>query len=266
MKLSDNDDLSFIAENYDDKGWLNVTNGAWEMQLPQERDDESYPEDILYRTHFTIEDIPENIALLIDGFSGTKYSLYINGKLIEGELKRSKLDAEMKEIDILNYVKTGVNLVTVKLTVNRRTDGILDLLKIVGPFALKPEGDNYVIVDLPETIKTGDWTKMGLPFYSGTVVYIKEVEIPEEYLDGKLFFEAQCGEDILELAINGKNKVVPWHPYKTDITELLLPGKNRIEIKITNTLINILEAVKLKSGLLNQPKIRYAAKYNFKIK
>lgn len=266
MKLSDNDKLSFIGENYNDNNWLNVTNGAWELQLPQERDVESYPIDILYRTHFTIEEIPQNIALLIDGFSGSKYSLFINGKMFDGELKRSKLDAEIKEVDILNFIKTGDNLVAVKITVNRRTDGILDLLKIVGSFALKAKSDSYVISALPKTIKTGDWTKMGFPFYSGTGVYVKEVEIPEEYLSGKLFFEAECGEDILELVINGKNKVIPWHPYKTDITDYLVPGMNKFEIKITNTLINTLEAVKLKSGLLKQPAIVYAAKYNFKIK
>jgi hypothetical protein len=131
---------------------------------------------------------------------------------------------------------------------------------------LKAKSDSYVISALPKTIKTGDWTKMGFPFYSGTGVYVKEVEIPEEYLSGKLFFEAECGEDILELVINGKNKVIPWHPYKTDITDYLVPGMNKFEIKITNTLINTLEAVKLKSGLLKQPAIVYAAKYNFKIK
>ena len=266
MKLSEDDNISFVSEDYNDKEWLTVTNGAWEMQLPQERDIESYPVDVLYRTQFAIQDMPKRIALLIDGFSGSKYRLYINGEKVEVELKRSKIDAEIKEIDIMRYVKAGTNLVAVKLTVKRRTDGILDLLKVVGPFSLRPDKDNYAIAALPKTIKTGNWTKIGFPFYSGTGIYKKEIEIPEEYLDGKLFFEAQCGEDILELVINGKNKVVPWHPYKTDITELLLPGKNRIEIKITNTLINILEAVKLKSGLLNQPKITYAAKYNFKIK
>jgi len=266
MKLSDNDDLSFITADYNDTDWLNTTNGAWELQLPQERDSETYPVDILYRTHFAIEDKPEKLGLLIDGFSCSRYSIYINGKLFEGELKRSKLDAEIKEIDILNYIKTGINLVAVKMTVNRRTDGILDLLKIVGSFALKDEGDNYVITSLPESIKTGDWTKMGFPYYSGTGVYTKDIEIPEKYLNGKLFFEAECGEDILELVVNGKSKVLTWHPYKTDITDLIVPGVNRFEIKITNTLINILEAVKLKSGLLKQPAIIYAAKYDFVIK
>lgn len=266
MKLSENDDLSFTSDEFNDDNWLRVTNGAWEMQLPEERDVESYPANILYRTHFTIENMPERIALLIDGFSGSDYSIYINGKKVEGELKRSKLDAEIKEVDINSYVKTGDNLVAIKLTVNRRTDGILDLLKIVGPFALRADEDKYIISALPKTIKTGNWTKMGFPYYSGTGVYKKEIEVPEEYLEGKLFFEAECGEDILELVINGKNVVVPWHPYRTDVTDLLKRGKNMIEIKITNTLINMLEAVKLKSGLLKQPSIIYAAKYNFKIK
>jgi hypothetical protein len=263
MKISDGDDE--ISIDHDDSGWMNVINAAWEMQLPQERDEETYPVDLIYRTSFEIVDMPSRLALLIDGFSGSGYTLYLNGKEVNGELKRSKLDAEIKEVDIKDYVKEGINKVAVKIKVNRRTDGILDLLKIVGDFQLDPDGDDFRIIKKKSSIKPGSWANQGYPFYSGTGIYTTEVNLDEKYLDGKLFLEVQCGEDVLEVSVNNSpGIIVPWHPYKIDISELVQSGKNKIELKITNTLINVLEGQKHKSGLLRQPRISYAAKYEFK--
>jgi hypothetical protein len=266
MKIAVDNKNDFIDPDYNDSEWLQVRNAAWEMQLPQERDDESYPVDLLYRTGFTIEEMPGRIAMLIDGFSGSAYSLYINGKEVKGEMKRSKLDAEIKEVDIKEYVHKGRNTVAVKLTVNRRTDGILDLLKIIGDFTLGGKENDYVIAAKKNRITVGDWTSMGYPHFSGTGVYTTTVNIPEQYLDGKLFLELNCGEDVAEVQINDeKNFVLPWHPYIIDITGAVKAGENKISIKITNTLMNILEAVKLKSGLLKQPRIIHAGFNKFKL-
>jgi hypothetical protein len=255
-----------ITSDYDDSSWLSVTNGAWEMQIPQERDEETYPVDLTYRTSFNIEDIPSRISLMIDGFSGTNHCLFVNGREITSERKRSKLDAEIKEVDIKDYVNEGSNIVAIQLQANRRTDGILDLLKITGDFSLTEKEDKYVITRKNDTIRTGDWTKMGYPFYSGTGIYETEFNLPDEYLEGKLFLEVDCGEDVLEVVINDGDPIVsPWHPYRMDISDMVRKGNNKITFKVTNTLINILEAVKLKSGLLKKPKILHASKYEINI-
>jgi alpha-L-rhamnosidase len=268
MKMLDDitNDESYYEENFDDKDWLNVTIGAWEMQLPQERDKQDYPVTLWYRTNFEIQDMPPNTKLLIDGFSGSSYCLFINGKEINDKGVRSKLDAEIKEINIQPYVKEGKNVVAVKLTVKRRTDGILDLLKIVGDFSLAKTDDNYKIVKKNNAVKIGDWTKQGYPFYSGTGVYSNQIEVPEKYIGGKLFLNVECGEDVLEVSINGSmGKVIPWHPYVIDITEHVKAGKNDIKLKVTNTLINILEAVQKESGIFNEPRIIHANKYELPV-
>ena len=128
---------------YDDGNWLDVTMGAWEMQLPQERDESTYPEVLCYRTSFNADHLPDNLCLLIDGFSGSSWRLFINGYEVKDKGQRAKLDAEMKEINISSYLKTGSNTVAVQLVAERRTDGILDLLKIIGDFALSENNDEY---------------------------------------------------------------------------------------------------------------------------
>jgi hypothetical protein len=264
MKTIENSDtdLKYTEINYDDSDWLHITLGAWEMQLPQERDEEIYPVTLWYRTSFEAEKLVKNMRLLIDGFSGSEYKLFINGKDVKDKGHRSKLDAEIKEIDIDDYLVEGKNIVAVRLVVTRRTDGILDLLKVVGDFALKNKNNQYIITEKKNEIAIGDWTKHGYPFFSGTGVYETSFELPEEYLNGKVFLRLNCGEDVAEVIVNNSTPIViPWNPYDIDITNFVKAGANVIEIKITNTLINILEGVQKESGLFDEPVIKHFNNY-----
>jgi hypothetical protein len=264
MKIAEkNDDPDkIIRADFDDTSWQDVTLGAWEMQLPAERDEENYPEDLWYRTTFKMNYIPNNLVLLVDGLSGSDYQIYINGHLLKDEGKRSKLDAEIKSIPVTEFIHSGINHVAIRLTVTKRTDGILDLLRLVGGFSLEEHNGEYIISELPTKIQTGDWTKLGFPYYSGTGIYETEININEAYTKGKLILKASCGEDVLSVSVNNhKERTLPWHPYELDITELVHPGKNRIILKVTNTLINMIEGVKKESGLLKEPSIYHYHKY-----
>lgn len=268
MTMIENSDttLKYSNTDYNDNDWLSVTLGAWEMQLPQERDEETYPVTLWYRTSFEVEKLVKNISLLVDGFSGKEYRLFINEKEVQDKGKRSKLDAEIKEINIDNYLVSGKNQVAIRLIVNRRTDGILDLLKIIGDFSLKKKDDHYVIAEKKNEIEIGDWTKQGYPFFSGTGVYETQFELSKDYLNGKLFLKLDCGEDVAEVYINNSTPIIiPWNPYEVDITKYIREGNNSIKIKITNTLINILEAVQKESGLFSMPVIQHKNSYSFKL-
>ena len=264
MKQIDNSDSSIVYSKkiYDDASWLNVTLGAWEMQLPQERDEESYPVTLWYRTSFEVEKLVKNMRILIDGFSASEYRLFINEKEVTDKGRRSKLDAEIKEVVIDEYLNIGINQVSVRLIVNRRTDGILDLLKIVGDFSLKKVDNQFIITDKISEIEIGDWTKQGYPYFSGTGVYETEFTLNDKFIDGKIFLHLNCGEDVAEVIVNDfKPIILPWNPYKADVSNLVHTGKNKIKIKITNTLINILEAVEKESGLFSEPVVEHQNKY-----
>ena len=261
-KMTMGDAVEYASAEFDDTAWLDVTNGAWEMQLVEERDEATYPVTLWYRTRFEAEFVPSNLRLLVDGFSGKGHTVFVNGTGVRDKGRRSSLDAEIKEIDIASMVRPGVNIVAIRLDVVRRTDGILDPLKIVGAFALDPLPSGYRIVAPRETLRTGDWTKQGYPFYSGTGAYRAEVELPARYAGGKLFLEAVCGEDVLEVRLNGQpGKTASWHPYRLDITDLMREGTNTLELRVTNTLINLLEGVQKASGLAVPVKIVHHHRY-----
>ena len=253
----------FFAPEYDDSAWLDVTNGGWEMQLPHERDEQVYPVTLWYRTSFEADFIADDLRLLIDGFSGSDYSLYLNGTHVESAGRRSWLDAEILEVDVAHVARPGTNHVAVRLDVTRRTDGMLDLLKLVGSFGV--EGAR--IVSRPTRVRTGDWTGQGYPFFSGTGVYRTSVDVPADWLEsGRVFLEADCGEDVLEVTANGgESRIAPWHPYRIELTGDLKEGANDLELRVTNTLINILEGVKHPSGLFTPPRLVFEHRFDLQI-
>lgn len=70
--------------------------------------------------------------------------------------------------------------------------------------------------------------------FSGTVVYKKDIMRPEK---GKRFI-LELGEvhNIAELWYNDKKVATHWAPpYNFDLTSFLEKGKNRVEVKVTNT-------------------------------
>jgi hypothetical protein len=252
----------FEQPDFDDSAWLDVTNGAWEMQLPMERDEAVYPVTVQYRTAFEVRGLPEDPRIMIDGFRGSSYRLFLNGHEITDRGQRSKLDAEIREVDVRPYLREGRNVVALEIVATKRTDGLLDLIKVVGDFALEQVGDEYAIIGRPTEIGIGTWTKQGYPFFSGTGVYRFEADVPEDYLGGRLLLEADLGEDVLAVSVNGAEaQVAPWHPYRLDITEHVRAGKNSFELKVTNTLLNVLEGKPLESGLFSPPRLMHQHRY-----
>ena len=91
----------------------------------------------------------------------------------------------------------------------------------------------------PGNIKIPFWLKP-VKYYKGVAWYQKEVEMPKEF-DGKrivLFLERCHWESAL--FVNGKeagtqNSLATPHEY--DITDLIIPGRNRISIRIDNRVV-----------------------------
>ncbi|MGB6220320.1 glycosyl hydrolase [Haloferula sp.] len=72
--------------------------------------------------------------------------------------------------------------------------------------------------------------------FSGTASYRTEIEIPTLQNGQRAILDLGQVENIAEIFINGERAATLWSPpFRSDITELLQPGKNQVEIKVTNT-------------------------------
>ena len=83
--------------------------------------------------------------------------------------------------------------------------------------------------------------EQGCPFYSGTAVYRQTVDIPGFLPSQRVVIQAEKPADIVAFVINGAPAGVrPWAPFQVDITDLVKPGPNFVELKVTNSLPNAL--------------------------
>jgi len=238
----------WLSPALDDSGWMTFRKGGWELQLPHERDERTYPVTLWYRCRFSTPYIPADLRLLVDGLKG-EWRLYLNGEPLDGPFSRSRIDAMVKEVPIAERVVAGENLLAIRLTVPDRTSGVLDPVKIVGAFSLRREGNGYATAP-PVTAVSGPWSDAGYPFFSGTGAYRATVEVPPAWAGKRIFLEAEAGDDLVEVLVNGRPAgTCLWHPYRVELTDLIAPGANSLTVKVTNTVMNMLEAVARPSGL-----------------
>jgi hypothetical protein len=237
-------------------GWLEMGPGAWAYQLPAEPA-QAYPIPVWYRIPFHAAHLPQKLDLIIDGFAGTEWQIYVNGEAVMQDPVRSAIDAQMKAVDISRYAQQGENLIAVRLLVSGPTGGLLDLIKLVGIFRVEsgPDGQRTITVPEAQAAPT-DWTKQGYPFYSGAGRYHTRFTVPANFTGKRVFLRASLFDDTLEVLVNGKSAGVRlWPPYEVEISDLLEPGKNTLDLRVANTLINLLEAVERPSGLSGAPEL-----------
>jgi hypothetical protein len=116
--------------------------------------------------------------------------------------------------------------------------------KTIGPEEIKgpwkvtfaPKLDQPFEMDFPELIDFSKHDSTAVKYFAGTAIYQKQITVEAKALGGNQRMALDLGEmnDIAEVRVNGKSAGVLWYPpYATDITTLLEPGSNVLEILVT---------------------------------
>jgi alpha-L-rhamnosidase len=117
--------------------------------------------------------------------------------------------------------------------------GRADLMPVSGPWGLALPGDAS-----PVRTPLGSWTDSAdarVRYFSGTAVYTTEVDVPAGRLPPGTRAVLDLGRvgTFARVSVNGRALRVLWHsPYRIDVSGLLRPGSNRLEIAVTNLLVN----------------------------
>jgi hypothetical protein len=89
-----------------------------------------------------------------------------------------------------------------------------------------------------------DWTRhgeFGVRHFSGTATYTSTLMIAEGSLEEGERLMLDLGEvrEMAQVLINGIDAAMLWKPpFRADITRLLVPGENMIEVRVTNLWVN----------------------------
>ena len=90
----------------------------------------------------------------------------------------------------------------------------------------------------------GSWTENpdpGIRYFSGTALYTRGFEVPADRLRPDICNYLDLGRvrNLAEVAVNGHPAGILWKPpFLLDISRLLKPGHNRLEIRVTNLWLN----------------------------
>ncbi|HSY18926.1 MAG TPA: glycosyl hydrolase [Candidatus Acidoferrales bacterium] len=92
-------------------------------------------------------------------------------------------------------------------------------------------------VTLPALMSWTDSADKGVKYFSGTATYAKEIEIPAKALGAghSVWLDLGRVKNLAEVSLNGKPLGILWKPpFRVEVTGAAQPGKNKLEVKVTN--------------------------------
>lgn len=167
------------------------------------------------------------------------WTVSINGKEVKPLRDSWWLDYSFKVFPVGKWLHLGVNDIEIKCT-PMKIHAEIEPVYIIGDFSLAPAAKGWIIQPPKEETLIGSWKDQGLPFYSWDMIYRKDFEIQKKGAYYEIELEDWKGT-VAEIYVNGKpagTMVLPTD--HVDLTDLIKKGNNRIEVKITGSLKNLL--------------------------
>jgi hypothetical protein len=163
------------------------------------------------------------------------FSISFNGYPISADMQSGWwTDLSLKKLPVdPAMVKTGSNELLLSCDYSENHPGFESAF-LLGDFGVKLTGFEKPVLTAPaKSLRCGDWTKQGLPFYSGSVSYmtgfkniVKNDETCFLVLPG---FQAPAARVFVNGAEAG---VIAWEPAELDITPFLKHDLNEVRIEI----------------------------------
>jgi hypothetical protein len=195
-----------------------------------------------YNFYNEISTMRGDIFLVIE--TPKKFEIYVNGGRIDYKEIGYWIDPSFKKIGINPLLKKGNNEILLKSNPDLFNGEPLEIEScyIIGDFGVKNDSnERFYLSEETESVKKGNLTTQGFPFYAGTIAYIKEFDIKPKK-EGKIYLElTDVRATVVRVLINEKEVgLLFWNPYRLDITEFINHGRNVLRIELTNSLRNLL--------------------------
>ncbi|HUX94287.1 MAG TPA: glycosyl hydrolase [Bacteroidales bacterium] len=188
--------------------------------------------------HFTIRDNFDLSGLKAVIERPGNWSVTVNGTDVNAETDSWWLDRSMKVFRIGNVIKQGENIITLKVS-PMKVHAEVEPIYLVGDFSLIPDRKGWLIKKPTGVYTLDSWKDQEMPFYSWGVTYRRDYSIEKADGDWAVALNKWSGT-VAEVYVNGiKADPIAFPPYTTDVTGLIRPGINKVEIKIIGSLRNL---------------------------
>ncbi len=191
------------------------------------------------RAAFNIAELPRRLEMAID--PEEEKTIMVNGMQLKPDRTEHVWDRTNVVYNIAELVKPGLNTIHVKGRIPPwGAEHATVFAVLLGTFGVDA---GRVVTALPNTQNVpGSWTEQGFPDLSGTGVYRRVIQLDAAQAVSKSTLQVGNCRDVVELWCNGVQVGVSlWNPHSFDLSGRLREGANVLELRVTNTLSNLLE-------------------------
>lgn len=236
IHVSEAADKAFKAHGFD-------TGNPWNTSI-------QYKKNIIERDTFTTGGFSVLYHFYIDSsvdFSSFKlvaerphfFKVKVNGQKITPSPGEWFLDRSFGVYYTGSALKVGKNEIELSVAPMKILAEI-EPIYILGDFGVVSQEKGWHITEPFKEMTIGSWKKQRMPFYSWSVEYSKEYDLPK--IEGN--YTVQLGKwegTVAEVFVNyQKVGIIGFEPYTLDITSYLHAGKNNLAIRIIGSHKNLL--------------------------
>lgn len=168
------------------------------------------------RFHFEVKSLPQSpVELALE--QPQEFIITLNGKSIPAPSGDTWfIDPCLRTVTLpSDTLQAGAN--TLELHCHYREGIDLEAVYLLGTFGVRPgPGSRVTLTQLPVRLGVGDWTRSGLPFYSGRI----RLQIPVAYSRRLEISPMGAATLVVKNTATGKSQILPWQPFVCDLDGL----------------------------------------------
>jgi hypothetical protein len=181
--------------------------------------------------------VPRGLSIVVE--RPELYTITCNGKPVVPAKGQWWLDRAFGRLDISSAARSGENELLLKAAPFTMFHEI-EPAYLLGGFSLDADPGGGYSVSMERPLALGAWNEQGHQFYSGGVSYTQHFAITKPAGAYHVQLTRWHGS-VAKVTVNGRAAgVVVSAPWSLDVTRLVRPGANTIEVTVVGTLKNTL--------------------------
>jgi hypothetical protein len=158
--------------------------------------------------------------------------------VIEKGVTRVTLNLEPNDAVFVVFRKT---VKATSLVVPKKAEKTLETVSGQWEISFQPDRGAPSKITMDNLASWSENPDAGVKYFSGTGTYTKTILVPDDWFKKgeRLWLDLGVVRNLADVLVNGKPLGIIWkRPFRVDVTDVLKPGENKLEIKVTNLWVN----------------------------